>query len=86
MNIADLGEDQQALFAIIRAVEILGEAASRITSETRKANPHIPWRYIIAMRNRLIHGYFDIDAENVWNTESNELPLLISQRQEMIEG
>jgi len=73
----DLKDDQKALFAIIRAVEIMGEASARVSDETRKKHSQIPWRDITAMRNRLIHGYFDVDTDIVWNTVSNEIPTLI---------
>lgn len=69
-----LDNDRMVLFAVIRAVEVLGEAASKVTTKTRNAFPQIPWRAIISMRNRLIHGYFDIDTEIVWKTVKTELP------------
>ena len=75
----DLKEDQKALFAVIRAVEIMGEASARVSEETRNDHTQIPWRDITAMRNRLIHGYFDVDADIVWNTVSNEIPIVIPE-------
>ena len=57
----DLDIDEMLLFALIRAVEIIGEAASKLSQETRSATPSVPWWAIVAMRNRLIHAYFDID-------------------------
>ena len=53
----DLDGNQMLLFALVRAVEIIGEAASRVTPETRSASPNVPWPAIVAMRNRLIHAY-----------------------------
>jgi uncharacterized protein with HEPN domain len=61
----DLATDRMLLFAIIRAIELIGEAASRVTNETKDGIPDIPWIAIVGMRNRLIHGYFDIDADVV---------------------
>lgn len=55
---ADLDQDQMLLFAVVRAIEVLGEAASKISPETRAAVPSVPWGAIVGMRNRLIHGYF----------------------------
>lgn len=75
---SDLDSDQMLLFALVRAIEIIGEAASRITVETRTANPAVPWQSIVAMRNRLIHVYFDIDRNIVWKTVTEELPPLLS--------
>lgn len=74
-----LDDDRMVLFAVIRAIEIVGEAASKVTPETRKSLSEIPWRAITSMRNRLIHGYFDIDTEIVWKTVKSELPLLLLQ-------
>jgi uncharacterized protein with HEPN domain len=62
------------LFAILRAIEVIGEAASKVTDETRAASPGVPWTSIIGMKNRLIHGYFDIDSDVVWKTVTEEMP------------
>ena len=73
----DLESDQMLLFALVRAVEIIGEAASRISPATREAVASVPWAQIVAMRNRLIHACFEIDPEIVWRTVTEEVPLLI---------
>lgn len=65
------------LFALVRAVEVLGEASGKLSAETKALNPSIPWAPILSMRNRLIHGYFDIDADIVWRTVVSELPDLL---------
>ena len=75
----DLDHDRMLLFALLRAIEILGEAASKISAETRAANGMVPWRQIVATRNRLIHGYFDIDHAIVWKTATEEIPDLLTQ-------
>jgi uncharacterized protein with HEPN domain len=69
-------EYRMLLLAIVRAIEVIGEAASRVSTETRVAAPSIPWTAIVSMRNRLIHGYFDIDADLVWKTVTEEIPEL----------
>lgn len=56
---------------------MIGEAASKITLASREEYPEIPWADIIAMRNRLIHVYFDIDLDIVWGTVTDDLPKLI---------
>jgi uncharacterized protein with HEPN domain len=76
---ADLDEDRMLLFALVRAIEVLGEAASRISEETRATHAGIPWRAIIGMRNRLIHAYFEINTEIVWQTVTQEIPALLPQ-------
>ena len=70
----DLETDKMLLFAVVRAIEIVGEAASRISAETRSATPSIPWPEIVAMRNRLIHAYFDVDLDILWKTVTIEIP------------
>jgi len=73
----DLDSDQMLLFALIRAVEVIGEAASKISLETRSSVPTVPWSIIISMRNRLIHAYFDVDPDILWVTVSEEIPQLM---------
>jgi hypothetical protein len=55
----DLASDRMLLFAVVRAIEILGEAASHLSTETQAGIPDVPWASVVGMRNRLIHGYFD---------------------------
>ena len=82
---ADLDTDRMLLFALIRCIEIIGEAARQITDETRNRSSDIPWSAIAGMRNRLIHAYFDVDAELVWKTVTVELPPLTA-RLRMLQG
>ncbi len=63
--------------AVVRQLEIVGEAAKRVSEETRKAQGGIPWDDIIGMRNRLIHEYFRVDLRRVWDTITNDVPELI---------
>jgi len=65
--------------AIIKDIEIVGEAASRIGENTRSTYPEIPWADIVGMRNRLIHAYFDINLDLVWDTVTANLPPLVDQ-------
>jgi uncharacterized protein with HEPN domain len=62
------------VLALFRLIEVLGEAASRVSNDTRKQISSVPWPLVIAMRNRLIHGYFDVDLDRVWDTVVNDLP------------
>ena len=79
MNKGALQENRMALQAIVRSVEIIGEAAARISPTYRDNHPEILWDRIIGMRNRLVHAYFDIDYELVYSTVKTDLPLLIDQ-------
>jgi len=63
--------------AVIRPLEVIGEAARMISDETKTKHPEIPWWEMIGMRNRLIHEYFDINLATVWDTVTNNLPDLI---------
>ena len=76
-NRSDLDTDRMLLFAVVRAIEIMGEAASKITDETRVAQPAVPWHAMVGMRNRLVHAYFEINAQMVWETVTVEIPSLL---------
>jgi len=76
---ADLDIDRMLVRALTKDIEIIGEAAARVTLETRWAFPSIPWPSIITMRNRLIHGYFDIDLDLVWSTVAEDIPPLLAE-------
>ncbi len=69
---------------MVRNLEILGEAASRISPEFRDAHPEIPWRDMVDMRNRLIHAYFDIDMDIVWGTVRRALPPVLEAVQNVL--
>lgn len=70
--------------ASLKALEIIGEAASMISDTFRSAHPEIPWREIIGMRNRLIHAYFEVDIDKVWETIQDDLPTLIDHLQLLV--
>ena len=63
--------------AVLKSIEIIGEATTHITEETRLAHAEIPWQKIVGMRNHLVHGYFQVDLEQVWNTVQRDIPSLI---------
>jgi uncharacterized protein with HEPN domain len=65
--------------AVLRNIELIGEAATHIPEGIRAANPQIPWRLVIATRNRLIHGYLGIDDDVVWTITSKDIPALLVQ-------
>lgn len=73
---ADIETDQMLQFAIVRAVEIVGEAASRVSSEGRAELPDVDWLDVVGMRNRLVHAYFDINKDILWATVHFSLPKL----------
>lgn len=80
---SDLYQDRQLLYALVRCIEIVGEAASQVSGDARREAPEVPWSSIVAMRNRLIHAYFDIDHELVWRTVQDEIPVLVAQLEKL---
>jgi uncharacterized protein with HEPN domain len=83
---ADLNADRMLHFALVRAIEVVGEAASKISETTRGATADIPWRLVVSMRNRLIHAYFDVDNDVVWKTATEELPALLPRPRALVGG
>lgn len=74
----EFAKNRMLILSVIKDIEIIGEAASKISEKVKIEYPEIPWKDIIGMRNRLIHGYFDVDINLVWNTANKNLPQLLS--------
>src|SRR5271163_3441573 len=75
----DLSRDRMLVLALVKEIEIIGEAASRISDDSRKALPRIPWPKIIAMRNRVIPPFAEGDLLIVWDTLTGALPELLRE-------
>lgn len=75
----DLNRDRKLVHALVRPLEIIGEAASQVSKELREEIPEIPWPFIIGMRDRLIHAYFSINLDIVWSTSTEDIPPLIAE-------
>ena len=78
--------DEKSSFAVIRALEIIGEAAKHIPDEFRKKNPDVPWKDLAGIRDVLIHQYFGVDLETVWTVVKEEIPLFSPYLNKIIEG
>ena len=78
--------DRQLTLALLKCVEIIGEAAVRMSEDTRSHYPTLPWADIIGMRNRLVHVYFDIDLSLLWTTVTDDLPPLIRELERIVDG
>jgi uncharacterized protein with HEPN domain len=76
---ASLENDRKLVLALVKDVEIIGEAASKVGIETKALASEIPWDEIIVMRHRLVHDYFDVDLDIVWSTVQRDLPDLVKQ-------
>ena len=79
-----LDTDTVLVAALERFVEVIGEAASRLSETTRESSPEVPWREIIAMRNRLVHGHFAVDLDILWTVVNDDLPELIDALERLI--
>lgn len=82
----ELETDRALALALVKSIEIVGEAASRVSRELRSQSPEIPWADIITMRNRLIHSYFDVNLDIVWQTVTFELPPLVARIQKLLDA
>ncbi len=80
-----LDTDRKLQLALVKCFEVVGEAAAKISNESRENLPQIPWSNIIGMRNRLIHAYFDIDLDILWKTVIEDLSPLISELKKIVE-
>lgn len=79
-------EEQNELlgFALTRAIEIIGEAASQISPETRALFPQIPWKSVVGMRNLVIHEYFSVDYDVIWKVAVEDVPVLLDALNEVL--
>ena len=81
----DFLDDSKTQDAVIRNIEIIGEAAKGVSEQVREAQQHIPWRNMAGMRDRLIHDYFGVNLDIVWQVVSEELPRIAASLTEMAE-
>ncbi len=84
-NRFDLDNDRKLNLALVRLLEIVGEAASRTTKEDRRNYPEIPWPEIVGLRNRLIHGYDFVDFDILWQILNDDLPRLIAKLEKIVQ-
>ena len=71
--------DEYVQLALVHLVQIIGEAAARLSDDAINRNPDIPWRQIVAMRNRVVHGYFEVDLDILWTVVSRDVPGVADQ-------
>lgn len=75
----DFLENDMMYYAIVKNIEILGEASHMLTQEFRDSHPETPWRLVNGMRNYIVHEYFQVDTQVVWDVVTNDLPILKEQ-------
>ena len=83
-NRSSLDSEEQLVLSLTRLIEIVGEAAKNVSSDMRNKHPEIPWGDIAGTRDRLIHGYFDVDYDVVWQIVSSDLPKLVAQLKKLV--
>jgi len=81
----DMNTDAMLRLAVLHAMQIVGEAAAKVSAQGRIEAPAMDWPVIVGMRNRLVHAYFDVDADILWETVMQSLPALLTQL-EAIDG
>ena len=85
-DVAALAADRRTFWAVIRALEVIGEAARHIPSEFRQAHPEVSWRGMTGMRDKVIHDYFGVDATVVWRTVHEDLPPVCDAMRRILRG
>jgi len=85
LDFSNFKTDRKTILAVIRDIEVIGEAAKKISRLIRKNYPEIPWKDIAGMRDKLIHGYFGIDLDILWETIRQDLPQLKIHISKLIE-
>ncbi len=81
----DLQRQRMLELALVRLIEIIGEAAARVSPEGQAEYSFIPWREVVGMRNRLVHGYDSIDLDVLWDTIEDDLPPLIDELERVLD-
>ncbi len=76
MSFEEFSRDVKTVYAVIRAIEVIGEAAKHIPDDFRNRYPDIPWRSMAGMRDKVIHGYFGVKLERVWEVVQKDIPAL----------
>ena len=83
---AKFGQDELRQDAVLRQLEIIGEASKNLSDDLRKSNPNIEWRKMAGTRDRLAHGYFSVDIEIVWRITQDFLPTLKTEIEKILEN
>ncbi len=84
MSFEQFSRDDKTVFAVVRALEIIGEASKNIPDQVKADNADIPWREMAGIRDKLIHDYFGINLEVVWRTVKEDLPSLSPKLQKFL--
>jgi uncharacterized protein with HEPN domain len=85
MKFGDFSGSVEIQYAVVRCLEIIGEAVRNIPDSLREKHPDIPWRDMVGMRNKIAHGYFDINLKTVWKVVKEELPAIVPALKRIID-
>ena len=86
MRFEEFAEDEKTVYAVIRAIEVIGEAVRKIPNDLRDTYSEIPWRAIAGTRDKLIHEYAGVNLSVVWRTVQEDLPMLIKQLKNVLDN
>ena len=86
MSYKEFCEDTKTIYAVIRALEIIGEAVKNIPTQIKRKYPYIPWKEMAGMRDKLIHAYFGVLPERIWETIKKDIPLLKPEFEKILKG
>ncbi len=75
----DLVNNSMLFYAVVKNIEIIGEAAYKLTNDFKESHPDTPWRQIVSMRHILVHGYYQVTADEIFNVYQQDLPILLQQ-------
>jgi uncharacterized protein with HEPN domain len=84
LTLSEYSEDRILYLAVERAIQIIGEAANRVSAELRAAHPEIPWRKIVDQRNVLVHEYGDVEHALIWELVQRHIPILVDQLESLV--
>lgn len=84
-TLEDVGEKDLRYYGVVKLLEIIGEAAYKLTNDFKLSHPETPWKFIVGMRHVLVHGYFQISRANVIRTIREDLPLLLEQTERYLQ-
>ncbi len=84
MSFEDFAKDRKTVNAVVRSIEVIGEASKHIPVSLRETYPVLPWKEMSGMRDKLIHGYFGIDLETIWKATREDIPSLKNTVQRML--
>lgn len=86
LSLEQFEKDEQVGDAVMRNIQIIGEAANRTSKSLREATPHLEWSKVIGMRHRLVHDYFEIEEAIVWRVVTDYLPPLAEELKKILDG